>query len=220
MCGLRRRAGIAREEQKGAILNTIVSETMEQSAEMPVDVFQKLSNSRILFISDEIDDELTSDICATLLLKDQECHEEKITLFINSYGGDIRNVLAIYDVMQMIHSPIETVCMGAAHNEAAILLVSGTEGMRFATKNSVICVGQLVNDWMRVHSDLVDAKSSLNQQLEDNKRMMDIFAVASGKDLKQVMSDFDRKVFMTSQEAMKYGLIDKVIKQTKKVAKK
>lgn len=194
-------------------MNTIVTEPADQGM-VVVDIFQKLSNDRILFISGEIDDDMASDVAATLLLKDNEDPSSKITIFINSRGGDIRNALAIYDMMSMIRAPIETVCIGSAMKEAVIILAAGTPGMRFATKHSVIVVGQLVNTMMQ-HSDLTDAQSLLTYSLSDNKKMMDIFAESTGKDVKQVMSDLDRLVFMDSKQAVKYGFIDKIVKFNK-----
>jgi ATP-dependent Clp protease protease subunit len=186
-----------------------VTESTEQG-EVAVDVYQKLSDDRILFISDFVDDRLATDITANLLLKDSEDQNEKITLFINSGGGDIRNVFMIYDMMKMIHAPIETVCIGAAIDEAIILLSAGTKGMRYSTRNSVICVGPLESDHTS-YSDLTNAKLSLNQSLDDNKRMMEAIAKATGKKLKEVMSDFQRKVFMNASQAVKYNLIDKIV---------
>ena len=194
-------------------MNTIVTEMTEQG-EVAVDVFQKLASDRILFISGDIDDTMAADVSATLLLKDGEDSEKKITLFINSQGGNIRDVLAIYDMMCMIEAPIETVCIGAAMKEAAILLTAGTPGIRLATQHSIIAVGQLVNEWMKL-SDLTEAQTSLEQALGDNKKMMEIFSKATKKTFKQVSSDFDRKVFMNSKEALKYGLIDRIIASSK-----
>lgn len=194
-------------------MNTIVTETTEHG-EMPVDVYQKLSNDRILFICDYINDNLATDITATLLLKDSEDSEKKITLFINSSGGDIRNALMICDMMNMVEAPIETVCIGAAMDEAAIILASGTKGMRFATKNSVISASQLAHDWI-TSANLTDAKKYLDLAKTDNKRMMEILSKTSGKSLKQVSEDFERKVFMTAPQAVKYGLVDKVVTITK-----
>lgn len=181
-----------------------------EHGDMPVDVYQKLANDRILFISNHIDDKLATDIVATLLLKDAEDCNNKITLFINSDGGDIRNALMIYDVMCMIQSPVETVCIGSAMDEAAIILTAGAKGSRLATKNSIIAVGQLSHDWA-MYSDLSNAKKLLQQSSSDNKRMMDIVAKSTGKSIKTVTSDFDRRVFMSPTQAVKYGLIDKVI---------
>ena len=194
-------------------MNTLVIEETE-NGEMPLDVYQKLANDRILFICSQITDELATDIAATLLLKDAEDSDKKITLFINSDGGDIRNALMIYDVMSMVHAPIETVCIGSAMDEAAIILAGGTPGSRLATKNSVIAVSQLVHDWY-TQANLTDAKKILDQSLSDNKRMMDIIAKSCGKTIKQVSEDFERRVFMNANQAVKYGIIDRVITSKK-----
>lgn len=190
-------------------MNTIVLEETEDG-DMPVDVYQRLADDRILFLCGEITDSLATDIVASLLLKDAESPGEKITLFINSDGGDIRNVLMIYDIMTIIKSPIETICIGAAWDEAAILLAGGEPGMRLATKHSVIAVSHLIHDWY-THTNLSDAKKILDQSSSDNKRMMDILAKGSKKTTKQVMEDFNRRVFMTPSQAAKYGIIDGVI---------
>lgn len=190
-------------------MNTLVTETTEQG-DIPVDIYQKLSNDRILFICNHIDDKLATDIAANLILKDSEDSEKKITLFINSDGGDIRNALMIYDVMSMVQSPIETVCIGSAMDEAAIILAAGTPGMRFSTKNSFIAVSQLVHNWS-AYCDLTDAKQNLTQSTIDNKRMMEIFSKAMGKPQKEVMTAFERRVFMSATQAAKLGIIDKVI---------
>lgn len=196
-------------EERELNLNTVVLEHTDLG-DFPVDVYWKLANDRILFICNDINDKMATDISATLLLKDSEDNESKITLFINSEGGDIRNALMIYDVMSTIQSPIETVCIGSAMNEAAIILAAGSKGSRLATKNSIISVGQLSIDWV-TYSDLTDAKKLLEQSSSDNKRMMEILAKSTGKPVKTVSSDFDRKVFMNPSSAVKYGLIDKVI---------
>lgn len=194
-------------------MNTIVVESTEHG-DMPLDVYQKLANDRILFICNQITDELATDIVATLLLKDAEDSENKITIFINSDGGDIRNALMIYDVMQLLQSPLETVCIGSAMDEAAVILAGGTPGHRFATKNSVIALSQLVHDWY-TQSNVTDAKKILDQSLSDNKRMMDIIAKSCNKSLKQVSEDFERRVFFNANQAVRYGIIDKVISQKK-----
>ena len=194
-------------------VNTLLIESTE-NGDVALDVYQKLANDRILFVCSQITDELATDIVATLLLKDAEDHNSKITLFINSDGGDVRNALMIYDVMLTVEAPIETVCIGSAKDEATMILSGGTPGLRFATKNSVIAVSQLVHDWY-THSNLTDAKKILEQSLSDNKRMMGALAKSCGKSLKQVSLDFERRVFMSANQAAKYGLIDKVISSNK-----
>ena len=190
-------------------MNTIVTETTEQG-EIVLDVYQKLSNDRILFVSGSIDDEMAADISATLLLKDSEDSDSKITMFINSTGGDIRNALAIYDMMSIIEAPIETVCIGSAMKEAVILLVAGTLGMRYATKHSIICAGQLINNYLQ-HSDITDAQTLLTHSLNDNKKMMGIIAKQTNIPLNQAMSEYERLVFMDSKQALKRGFIDKIV---------
>lgn len=190
-------------------MNTLVLEETE-NGEMPLDVYQKLANDRILFITDYIDDHIATDLIATLLLKDHEDNEKKITLFINSPGGDIRNAFMIYDVMNLIHAPIETVCMGAAMDESALILVGGAKGMRLATKNSIISINQLVNPW-HMHTNLTDAKNLMDQFNIDNNRLLDILSKASGKSVKQIKTDFNRRSFFTAQKALKYGFLDKII---------
>ncbi len=189
-------------------MNTILTETTEHG-EVPVDVYQKLAEDRILFICDHINDKMATDIVATLLLKDAENCDEKITIFINSGGGDIRSVLMIYDIMQLINSPIETVCIGSAMDAAAIILSSGNIGNRFATKNAIISISQLEHDWTSM-SDMTDAKNHLEQGVLDNKRIMEIFSKNTNKSIKQIMEDFDRRVFMNTNQAIKYGFIDKM----------
>lgn len=184
-------------------MNTLILEQTE-NGDIPVDVYAKLSQDRILFLSEELHDELATDMVATLLLKDSEDPDRKITLFINSHGGDIRNAFMIYDVMTMIQAPVETVCIGAAFDEAVILLSGGTPGLRFATKHAVIAASQLMPG-LHMHTDLPGASELLKQHKMDNDRLMDILSKTTGMPIKQVREDFDRRVFMNAKQALKYG---------------
>jgi ATP-dependent Clp protease protease subunit len=190
-------------------MNTIVLQETEHG-DQAIDVYQKLANDRILFITDFITNDLATDICATLLLKDFEDSDKKITLFINCEGGEMRSTFMIYDTMKLISAPVETVCIGAAMDEAAIILAGGTPGLRFATKNATIAVSQLVQNW-NTHTNMTDGKNLMDQFIVDNNRFMEILGKASNKNVKQVKIDFDRKVFFSAPQALKYGLIDKVI---------
>lgn len=190
-------------------MNTLVLEQTEQG-DMPMDVYQKMADDRILFIKDYITDTVATEFIATLLLKDHEDSNKKITIFINSPGGDIRNTLMIYDIMALINAPIETVCIGYAMDEAAILLFGGQKGMRLATKNSTISVSQLVNNW-HMNTNMTDAKNLMEQFKIDNSRLLEILSKATGKTIKQLKEDFDRRVFFTAGKALKYGLIDKIV---------
>lgn len=207
---MRRRARSRRKTKKEVLtLNTLVLEQTEHG-EMPVDVYQKLASDRLLFLTEYLDDQLASDIVATLFLKDHEDPEKKITLFINSHGGDIRNAFMIYDVMTMVQAPIETVCIGAAMDEAVVLLAGGTPGMRLATPHAIISATQLVHSF-HMHTDLPGAQALFEQEKLDNQRLMDILSKTTKKTLTQVKKDFDRRVFFNAKSAMKYGFIDKIV---------
>ena len=190
-------------------MNTLVLEQTD-NGDVQMDVYQKLANDRILFIGEPLHDTLATDIVATLLLKDAEDQDKKITLFINSSGGDIRNALMIYDIMSMIGAPIETVCMGAAFDEAVILLAGGTPGRRFATRHAIIAASQL-QPGLHSHTDLPGASNILKQHKADNDRLMEILSKTTKKTIAQVREDFDRRVFFNANQALKYGLIDKVV---------
>lgn len=190
-------------------MNTLVLEQTE-FGDMPVDVYQKLSRDRILFLTSYLDDDIASVVIATLLLKDSEDPDKKITLFINSHGGDIRNAFMIYDVMTMINAPIETVCVGTAMDEAAILLAGGTPGMRLATPHSIVAATQLVHGF-HMHTDLPGAQAVFEQEKKDNQRLMEILSKTTKKPISQVKKDFDRRVFFNAKDALKYGFVDKIV---------
>ena len=196
-------------------MNTIIIEETEHG-DYPIDIYTKLSRDRILFLYDYIDDKLATDIVATLLLKDSEFNEggsdedNKISIFINAEGGDIRNVFMIYDVIKMLQSPIETVCVGSAMDEVTLLLAAGTPGRRFATQNAVVCPSQLMAD-RSFYANLTDAKGIMERFSRDNKDFMTALAKCSNKPFKQVMEDFERKKFMTAKQAVAYGIIDGVV---------
>jgi ATP-dependent Clp protease, protease subunit len=190
-------------------MNTLISEKINDEV-VVFDVYTKLANDRILFINGFIDSTVASDICATLLLKDSE-NNKKITLFLNSEGGDLRDVFMIYDCMKMISSPIETVCFGGISDTPVILFAGGTPGMRFITKNSSLTFCQLTHD-RGYYKDLIEAKSTLNRSINDNKRMMEIIASCTNKSVKDIFSKFERRICMNAKEAVNFGFADKIVK--------
>lgn len=190
-------------------MNNVILEQTEQG-EMPTDIYYVLSKNRVLFLDEFIDDRVAVDVCATMMLKEQENDREKISLFINCGGGDIRNIFMIYDTMTMLKCPIETVCMGSSDDECTLLLAAGTPGMRFATKNSTITISQLIHDKF-YYSDLTDAKSLLDRFKQDN----DNFVGALAKHLKQkpnvLAKQIERRKFLSPKQALKMNVIDKVV---------
>jgi ATP-dependent Clp protease protease subunit len=195
-------------------LNILVTENTEFGP-APIDIYSKLAEDRILFIYDFIDDNIATDIVASLLLKDAQSSTEKVTLLINCEGGDIRNVFMIYDIMNMIECPKETICVGSASDEAVLLLAAGTKGMRFATQTSAICPSQLMAD-RAYHSNLTDAKGIMGRFKRDNKNYMNALAKATGNPLPKLMTDFERKKFFSPKEALSYGFIDGIVQGSKK----
>lgn len=175
-----------------------------------MDIYTKLANDRILFVYDYVDDKLATDITATLLLKDCEDPEAKISLFINSEGGDIRSVFMIYDMLQLLNCEVETVCVGAAMHEVVLLLVAGTPGKRYATKNAVICPSQLVQE-KYYRANLADAKSVLERIQKDNNNYMSALAKKIDKKVADVKVKFENKNFMSAKQAKTYGIIDEII---------
>jgi ATP-dependent Clp protease, protease subunit len=189
-------------------VNIILNEDPE-SGLPPTDVFSKLARDRVLFVGD-LEDQEASNIVATLLLKDLEDSTEKITLIINSLGGDVRNAFMIYDMMQMIASPIETICIGEAWQVAVLLLAGGTKGMRYATRNSVICPCQLIQDNYS-QTDVKGVKDMLSRSERDNKNLIAALAKATGKKTSDMMKDLERQQYLSAKEAKSWGLIDRVL---------
>src|SRR5271170_3075847 len=142
-------------------MNTVITEKTE-NGDVSYDVFSKLIESRILFLYDYITDDIATDIVATLLYLDHENDKDKISIYLNSEGGDIESIFMIYDMMKMIKSPIETLCIGQAMGESTLILAAGTPGMRYATKNSIIRINQLAHAYS-AYSDMTNAEILLER---------------------------------------------------------
>ena len=192
-------------------MNILVNEEDQDSGEInTIDVFSRLANDRILMLGD-LDDSEVSEMVAVLLLRDLENSIDKISLFINSEVISVRAAFTFLDMMSLCEAPIETIVQGHCFGgEATAILASGTKGMRYATPNAVIAPCQIIDDKM-FQSDIHDAKSILTRLQQDNKSLMGIIAKATGKKVKDVMKDFEKQEYMSAKDALKYGLIDKVI---------
>lgn len=192
-------------------MNTIITETQD-GHEVAVDIFTKLAGDRILFCNDVIDSKLAADLLAVLLLKDAES-EDKLTMFLNTPGGNVRDALMIVDAFKLLSCPLEIVCSGECDTLGALVLSSGTKGMRLMTEHSILSVGQL--EALPSGGNLTDAENQMKSLALDNKSVMEILAKNTGKKVAQVVKDFDRRVYMNANDAKKYGLIDRVIKPSK-----
>ncbi|MGN0018082.1 MAG: ATP-dependent Clp endopeptidase proteolytic subunit ClpP [Candidatus Gastranaerophilaceae bacterium] len=179
--------------------------------ERSFDIFSRLLRERIVFLGDEIDDELANSIVAQLLLLDSENPEKDIMLYINSPGGVITAGMAIYDTMQLIKADVQTICIGEAASMGAFLLCSGAKGKRMALPSARIMIHQPLGGAQGQATDIeLEAKEILRMK----KMLTEIIAENSGQKVEKVVEDCERDHYLSAQEAMEYGLIDKVLART------
>ncbi len=171
------------------------------------DLYSRLLEDRIIFLSGEINDNLANLIVSELLYLDSKNHED-IFLYINSGGGSVTSGMAIYDTMNFIKSDIKTICIGLAASMAAFLLSSGTKGKRCALKNAEIMIHQPLGGAQGQASDI---KIACERILKMKKKINNILASNTNQPLKKIAKDTDRDYFMSSKEAKEYGLIDEII---------
>lgn len=176
--------------------------------ERSFDIFSRLLRERIVFLGEEIDDEVSNSVVAQLLLLDSENPEKDIMLYINSPGGVITAGLAIYDTMQLIKAPVSTICMGDAASMGAFLLSSGTKGKRLALPSSRIMIHQPLGGAKGQATDIeIEAKEIIRMK----NMLIEILAQNTGQEITKIKEDTERDKYLSAQEALEYGLIDKVI---------
>lgn len=186
----------------------MVIETTGRS-ERAYDIYSRLLKDRIILLGEEIDDHTASLVCAQLLFLESEDPEKEIYMYINSPGGVVTAGLAIYDTMQYISAPVATLCMGQAASMGAFLLAAGAKGMRYALPNSRIMIHQPSGGFRGQATDIdIHAREVLRLKSILNK----IMAEHTGQSAKALESHTERDNFMSSEEAAKFGLIDKVLK--------
>ena len=190
----------------------LVPTVIEQTGrgERAYDIFSRLLNDRIVFLSDEVNDATASLVVAQLLLLEAQDPDKDISLYINSPGGSVSAGLAIYDTMNFIKCDVSTICIGMAASMGAFLLSSGAKGKRFALPNSEIMIHQPLGGMqgqasdIKIHADhIINTRAKLNRILAEN----------SGKDISVIERDTERDNFMSAHEAAAYGLIDRVIEK-------
>lgn len=180
--------------------------------ERSYDIFSRLLNDRIIMLSDQVNDTTASLVVAQLLFLESQDTEKDISLYINSPGGSITAGMAIYDTMQYIKCDVSTICIGMAASMGAFLLAAGAKGKRFALPNSEIMIHQpLISGGLS--GQCTDIKIHSDHLLRTRQKMNELLALNTGKPLEQVEADTERDNYMTAQEAMEYGLIDKVIEK-------
>ena len=189
--------------------NNLVPMVVEQSGrgERAYDIFSRLLKDRIIFITDMIEDNMANLIIAQLLFLDSEDPEKDIHVYINSGGGVVTAGLAIYDTMQYLRSPINTVCIGQAASMAAVLLMAGAPGKRFALPNSRIMIHQGSGGFRGNTPDVMIQVKELETLVD---KLTKIMAFHTGQAVEKIKRDSERDRFMSAEEAKEYGIIDDV----------
>ena len=187
-----------------------VPTVIEQSSrgERAFDIFSRLLRERIIFLGTAIDDMVANLIVAQMLLLDSENPEKDIMLYINSPGGSVTAGLAIYDTMQHIRADVQTICLGQAASMGAFLLCSGTKGKRMALPHSRVLIHQPLGG---AQGQATDIEIQAQEILRIKKTLNEIMASNTGQSSKKIEKDTDRDYIMTPQEALEYGMSDKVI---------
>src|SRR5687768_3188427 len=189
----------------------LVPNVVEQTSrgERAYDLYSRLLKDNIIFLQTPIDDQIASLICAQLVHLESENPEKDINIYINSPGGDITSAFAIYDTMQFIRNDIATICLGQAASAAAVLLAAGTHGKRLALPHSRILLHQ---PWGQVgYGQVTDLELAAKELLRMRDLLDNILAKHTGQTVEKIHSDTDRDFVMEAQEALNYGVLDRVI---------
>ena len=176
--------------------------------ERSYDIYSRLLKDRIVFLGTEVEDGVANSIIAQLLFLESEDPEKDIHLYINSPGGSVTAGLAIYDTMQYIKSPVSTICVGLAASMAAVLLSSGAKGKRLALPNAEMMIHQPSGG---TRGQATDIEIHARNILRTRERLNRILAARTGRDIEDIARDTERDNFMTAEEALQYGLIDRII---------
>ncbi len=189
--------------------NALIPMVIEQTnrGERSYDIYSRLLEDRIIFLSDEINDQTANLIIAQLIYLEGKDPDKDIMMYINSPGGSVVSGMAIYDTMNYIKCDVSTICVGMAASMAAVLLASGAKGKRYALPNSEIMIHQPLGGAQGQASDIAIHAEHI---LKTKKKLTKILAEKSGQPIEVIEKDTDRDNFMSANEALKYGLIDKI----------
>lgn len=208
-------SGLAIDEYTSQVSDSYISPTIIEERKLNVaqmDVFSRLMMDRIIFLGTEVDDYSANVIQAQLLYLDSADPGKDVSIYINSPGGSVYAGLGIYDTMQYIQSDVSTICTGIAASMAAVLLVAGQKDKRFALKHSRVMIHQPMGG---IQGQASDIEITSREILKLKKELYTIISEHSGQPYDKVYSDSDRDYWMTSQEALEYGMIDKVLEKAK-----
>ncbi len=188
------------------LVPTVVEQTGR--GERAYDIYSRLLNDRIIFLSDEVNDATASLVVAQLLFLEAQDPDKDISFYINSPGGSVTAGMAIYDTMNFIKCDVSTICIGMAASMGAFLLAAGAKGKRFALPNSEIMIHQPLLGGLQGQASDIKIRADLILRTRD--MLNKILAENTGKSIEQIEKDTDRDNFMTAEQALEYGLIDKI----------
>ena len=196
-------------------MSVLVPYVIEQVAggERSYDIFSRLLKDRIIFIDKELNDVTADIIVAELLFLESQSSDKDISLYINSPGGSVTAGLAIYDTMQHVRPDVQTICLGQCASMAAILLAGGTKGKRFALPSSRVMIHQ---PWGGVTGQATDINIQAKEIVRLKNMVISYFAKDTGKPEKTILQDMERDFFMSSEQALEYGIVDSVMVGKKK----
>ncbi|KGF69343.1 Clp protease [Hoeflea sp. BAL378] len=189
-----------------ALVPMVVEQT--NRGERSYDIYSRLLKERIIFITGPVEDHMATLVCAQLLFLEAENPKKEIALYINSPGGVVTAGMAIYDTMQFIRPAVSTLCVGQAASMGSLLLCAGEKGMRFATPNARVMVHQPSGGFQGQASDIERHAQDI---IKMKRRLNDIYVKHTGQDYETVEKTLDRDHFLTADEALEFGLIDRVI---------
>ncbi|MBJ7610360.1 MAG: ATP-dependent Clp protease proteolytic subunit [Candidatus Dormibacteraeota bacterium] len=190
---------------------TLVPTVVETTArgERSYDIYSRLLRDRIIFLGDEITDDVANLVTAQLLFLESEDPGKPVSLYINSPGGSVTAALSMYDTMQYVSAPVSTICLGMAASGGSLLLVGGASGLRLALPNSLILIHQ---PWAGgLQGKATDLEVQAREILRQRDVIVDIYARHSGRTAEQVNHDMDRDNYMTAEQALQWGLIDQIV---------
>ena len=196
------------------LTNNLIPMVVEQSSrgERAYDIYSRLLKERIIFLTGPIDDNIASLICAQILFLESENPKKEISFYINSPGGIVWSGLAIYDTMQYVSSKIMTICVGQAASAGSLLLTAGEKDMRFSLPNSRIMTHQPSGGYQ---GQVTDIEIHTNEIIKTKQKLNEIYAKHTGKKISEVSSIMERDKYFSAEEAVKFGLIDKIVESRK-----
>lgn len=192
------------------LMNTLVPMVIEQTArgERSFDIYSRLLKERIIFLVGQVNDYMSSLVCAQLLFLESENPNKEISLYINSPGGVVTSGMAMYDTMQYIKSPVSTVCIGQAASMGSLLLTAGAKGKRFSLPNSRIMIHQPSGG---AQGQATDIEIQAREIIKLRQRLNEVYVKHTGQKLEVIEAAVERDKFMSAEEAKAFGLIDEVV---------